>query len=496
MTAKDKVIENSFLYTFSTLLVKAVSFLLLPVYTMFLAPADYGITNLAYGFLDVATYIVSFSIYSAIIRFHADYKEDTEKLKRFYGTGVTFLSLSGAVFLALGIIFRKLVISWFFQGVAFYPAVLLVLLTLTFYSLHFLHQSILQGIQQGRKLTKINLVVFAIQVGLNLLLIGFFRLGAAGVLLASFLLNLGYTVFMMYDLRRTGLITFCIDGAILRETLAYSIPLIPHNISTNIASFASRIFINNSGSLASVGLYGVASQFGMLIDTVQSSVNLAFAPWFYEMMKKEDGESISDVVSLSRFLLICYSLMYMLIGLFSQEMIMLMTSSRYIMAWTAIPILVVAFSVKSIYYFYVNVLMYYKDAARKIFIATILGSFADIMIAFALVPYYGMYGAAVSFLTAKVIVVAIVVLMSRKYKDIGYRVRDMLKTLLPSLAFMGAGLFFSYTRYLTVFSWLNLLYKFAVLSAYLIFIYLTNREIIDRMLKSGRFQQILRKRGA
>jgi len=62
--------------------------------------------------------------------------------------------------------------------------------------------------------------------------------------------------------------------------------------------------------------------------------------------------------------------------------------------------------------------------------------------------------------------------------------------------FMGAGLYFSYTRYLTVFSWLNLMYKFAVLSAYIIFIYLTNREIINRMLKSERFQQILKKRGA
>ena len=50
MSAKSKVLENSFLYTFSSLLAKAVGFLLLPVYTLFLTPEDYGITNLVNSF--------------------------------------------------------------------------------------------------------------------------------------------------------------------------------------------------------------------------------------------------------------------------------------------------------------------------------------------------------------------------------------------------------------------------------------------------------------
>ena len=496
MAGKNKVIENSVLYTFSALLVKAVSFLLLPIYTRFLTPEDYGITNLAFGFIEVATYIVAFSLYSAVVRFYSDYRDDSEKLRRFYGTAVTFLSLSSVVFLVLGIIFNKVIISWFFEGIAFYPVVLIILLTMTFFSLHVMHQSILQGLQNGRKLTIINLTVFGFQVSLNLLLVVFFSLGAVGVLLSSLIINVGYSVFMVYDLRKSRLITFCIDRALLKEALAYSVPIMPHNLSTVIASFASRVFINNSGSLSAVGLYGVATQFAMLIDTVQSAVNQAFAPWFYEMMKSEDEVSRVDVVSLSRFLLIAYSLLYMCIGLFSQEMIIIMASKKYVMAWTTIPILVVAFSVKSIYYFYVNILFYYKDASRKIFIATILGSFADIMIAFELVPRYGMYGAAVSFLIAKIAVVTIVVFMSRKYRNIGYRIPDMLRTLIPSLLFMGAGLYFSYTRYLTEFNWMNLLYKMAVLAAYLLFVYLINREMIDSILKSGKLQQILRKRGA
>src|SRR5699024_5054858 len=129
----------------------------------------------------------------------------------------------------------------------------------------------------------------------------------------------------------------------------YSIPLLPHNLSTRIASFASRVFMNIGHSIATVGLYSISFQFGTVIDTVQSSVNRAFRPWFFEMMKNEDEESKKEVLTLSSLLLTLYSFVYVVIGLFSQEAILIMTTKNYVMAWTAVPILVIAFSVKSIY---------------------------------------------------------------------------------------------------------------------------------------------------
>lgn len=492
MSSKVKVLENSFLYTLSAMLVKAVGFLLLPVYTHFLTPDDYGIINLVNGFTQVAIFIVAFSLYSAITRFYTDYKEDNEKLKRFYGTIIVFVFISNAIFVSLGIILRNILISWFFAGISFYPVVLIALLTLIFLSLHNVHQSILQGMQQGKKLTITNLVVFGVQVCLNLLFIGILKLGAMGVLLSSLIINIGYSLYMIVDLKKNDLIAICIDKNILKEALSYSFPIMPHNLSTHIATFASRVFINSSGTLTSVGLYSVASQFGVVIDTVQFSVNQAFAPWFYDMTNTGNKEKNKEIVDLSYFLIILYSLLYMGIGLFSQEILIIMTNEEYVMAWTAIPILVMAYSVKSMYYFYVNILFYYKDASKKLFIATVSGSLADILIAYILVPIYDMHGAAISFLIAKIIVVTIVVILSKRYEDIGYRVTKMLKIILPSLVFMFIGLYFSYTKYLTVFSWINMFYKIGVLLVYLIYVYITNKKIIDNLFSSGKIYQKLR----
>ncbi len=492
MSARKKVLENSLLYIFSSLLVKAIGFLLLPIYTLFLSPDDYGITNLVMGFTNVATFVVAFSLYSAVIRFYADYKDNQSKLKRLYGTVVLFVIISGVASLFLGLMFRSLVVDIFFEGIEFYPIVFIALLSLVFISLHTLHQSIIQGMQQGKKLTGINLVVFIATAALKIILIGPFRLGAVGFLLAQLIVNIAYFVYMVIDLRKNDLIEWTIDALILKEALRYSIPLMPHNLSTRIASLASRVFISTSGTLADVGLYSVAMQFGNLIDVVQVAVNRAFQPWFYEMMNKDDEKSKKEAVDLSNVLLVFYSLIYMCIGLFSQEVILLMTNDNYLMAWTVIPILVFGFSIKSMYYFYVNVIMFYKKAARKLFVATILGSLADIVLAYLLVPRFGMYGSAIAFVLAKAIIVTIVVYLSKLYDDVGYRVTKMLSIIVPSLLFMIAGLYFSYTRYLTIFSLTNLTYKMLVLVVYILFVYFTNKKSVDKAFKSGQILKLLR----
>ena len=84
--------------------------------------------------------------------------------------------------------------------------------------------------------------------------------------------------------------------------------------------------------------------------------------------------------------------------------------------------------------------------------------------------------------------------MSKKYNNIGYRIVDMLKIIIPSLLFMSVGLLFSYTKFLTTFSWINLAYKITVFFSYLIFVYFTNRKTINNLIKSGKIQEFMRKK--
>ena len=87
-----------------------------------------------------------------------------------------------------------------------------------------------------------------------------------------------------------------------------------------------------------------------------------------------------------------------------------------------------------------------------------------------------MYGAAISFVFAKVLMVSIVVALSKNYGDSGYRVIRMLKIIIPSILFMSVGLFFSYTNSIYSLSWSNVIYKLFIVTLYIGFVFVTSRK--------------------
>lgn len=298
MNGKKNVLANSFYYTFSSFLVKAFGFFLLPVYTAYLSPDDYGITNLVHSFfLSVATFIVSFSLYAAIPRFYVEYKEDQEKVKSLFGSIIIFFTfIMGLLFFVVSSLFSKAIIKFLFAGIPFYPYVLIALITLLFQSLHSIHENVLKAIQKGRFLASLSVIVFfLLQTGITIVFVVILKLGPVGVLLSQAIISFLYSIFMVSDLRKRNLLSFSFNWKLLKRALSYSIPIIPHNLSTSIAAFVSKIFINNSASLASVGLYGIAMQFGSLIDLFQTSVNKAFSPWFFLMCYMREGESLISI---------------------------------------------------------------------------------------------------------------------------------------------------------------------------------------------------------
>ncbi|AEV29372.1 membrane protein involved in the export of O-antigen and teichoic acid [Sphaerochaeta pleomorpha str. Grapes] len=477
MTNK-KVLKNSLIYTFNNILLKAFNFLLLPLYTVFLTTTDYGVINLLSSFSAVSTYIIAFSLYSAVIRFYADYKHDLEKVRTFFGTVICFVFLSGCVFFILALLLKNVLAKFLFQGVDFYPSVLMALIALVFTSLYTIYQDILKGMQEARKSAMVSISYFFLQVILNILFVAFFSWGANGVLLSLVISSSLACIWMLFDLKRLHLIRFCLDKTILKETLSYSIPIIPHNLSTQIAQFVSKVFINGTSSLASVGLFSLASRFGSLADLVQSSVNAAFQPWFYDQMNKK-GFDRKQIVDLSSVLVWFYSFLFLCVGLFCQELIVLMASSQYEESWKLVPLIVITFSLKTPYYFYINILFYYKKASKYIFTATVTSSLVNVALSYFLIQKYGMYGSVAADAIAMVIRVGIVVWISNKFDKIGYNIGHFIGLSLLTVLFLVTGLYFSYTRYANVISFGNIVYKAVVLLVFLSIVYLANRGSIQ-----------------
>lgn len=249
----------------------------------------------------------------------------------------------------------------------------------------------------------------------------------------------------------------------------------PHNLSTSITALASSALINNGGSLAAVGIYNLASKFGMICDTLQSSVSTAYQPWLFRMLHDKPSDYKEQIRSFTETLIWVYALIFVGLGLFIQELIFLFLDTSYREAWMLVPMIIGVYSVKTIYYFYISVLFYYKKAARLIFVATLSSSTLNVVLSIPLIAFLGAYGSVIADALAMVLRVVIVVAMSRRYESFGCTIWQFARVTLAVLATLTVGLMFSYLCFQQELSLFNFSWKVAVYAVFVAIVCLAHR---------------------
>lgn len=454
---------------------KGFGFFLLPLYTAYLTTKDFGITSIASSFIGTVGFIVAFSLFSAVLRFYVEFKDNPEKLKRFYGTIITFVFLSSIAFFLLFTVFRKILSKYVFAGEAYYPIILITLLSLVFDCQQIIFDRILKSQQKAFKSSVLSIVSFFIRIGFNVYFVVIKRMGAAGSLLANLLTSIIYTVYFTIYIVVHHEVHYCLDWGLLRRALRYSIPIMPHNLSTQIASLISKVLIGGKQSLAALGIYSVASQFGNLAETFHGYVGMAYGPWLYERL--HDNENSEETIrSISKILIAVLGLPFIGIALFSHEYIILLLDSSYVDAWKYVPLMVLVYSIKTPYYFYVEILFYHLQASKYLFIATLSSSLLNIVFSYFLIPGLGPIGAIAADALSMVVRVGVVVIISGRFGQIGLKLKDFINNFLIIALFITVGISPSLFKYGNTFSWTNLLFKCVVVLLYIVVVVLANRR--------------------
>lgn len=481
-TAPQKVVLNSVIYSVSGLLMKGFSLFLLPLYTVHLSTEDYGVTSIAGSFTATMSFIVCLSLFSAIMRFYVDLKDKPQTLKRFYGTVVTFTLMSGVAWFVLLTIFRSPLSKYVFSGVDYYPVILICLVSLIFNIQHTIYTNILKSQQKALKSSVLSIVYFFLTVSLNIYFVVVENMGAVGVLLATLIVDVLFFIYFIWDMVKRGAICFCLDFPLLREALKYSIPIIPHNLSTQITTLISKVLISGSTSMATLGVYSVSTQFGYIADTIQTYVNSAYAPWLYEKLHSKEAHYKKTIRETVRLLSSVLGLFLIGIALFAQDFILLFLNVEYVDAWKYVPLIVMVFAIKNMYYFYVNVLFYYKQASRLLFISTLSSSLINVGLSAVLVPQHGAYGSILADGVAMLVRVAIIVSISMRYENIGLHIRDFVLVFFMVTGFIIVAMLPSYLTDASEFSILNFWYKVIVTLIYLLILFLCYRRQITGYL--------------
>jgi O-antigen/teichoic acid export membrane protein len=409
------IVKNSALYSFTTLLQKGAAFFLLPLYTAFLTPEDYGIVNVVTSVSSFMAVLIMMALNGAATRFH--YKNTDEGYRKIlWGTVTTIVLISsigwGAVFFTL----HRFLVDPFIGEIDFYPYAVIGLANTVITPLYLLFQSYLQARQEAMHYSINTFSHFLVQVGLAIVFIAIYKMGAVGMLLSNVITSLIfflYVLFVYIPRIRIG-----INKQVADESFKYSLPLLPHQISIWSAGTLDRLFLNNSKGAAITGVFSVGQQFGNVVGTVAYSVNQAFVPWFFQMIEK-GKEGFRKIEQMGLFAVISYCLIAFVISLFSPEILRVMVSEGFRDAWKIIPFVSFAFVFHGVYFFFINIL-FIKDTGW-VFVVTLSSMVIDIIFNILLIPLWGIWGCAIAcFMTYVSRSIIALVLSLRKNKDIRY----------------------------------------------------------------------------
>ena len=385
-----KLLQNSSLYTIVMVLQKGIGFFLLPLYTTYLTPTDYGIQAVVTSVASFLSVFITLGLDAAAQRFYYKFKSGDEYVKKLYGT-VSLAILLNSIIVGVVFIFgHKWLIEPFIGEISFYPFVLLGILYVIVNPIYLLYQNYLNTKQDGLAYGLNSIVNTFLYIGLVVLFLVKFNMGVLGVLLAHLIVAVVFFIYVAVCFLRKLYLKW--NPHTMKEAFKYSLPLLPHTLANWSNGTIDKLLVNDIRSTADTGIYGLGQQYSSVMSITANAINQAYVPWFFQ---RADAGDIHSVRKVSNVIVAAICLIAVLLSIFSKEVLDFMISNpQYDEVYTIVPYIVFAFVFQSIYFFFVNVL-FLKDTG-VIFIITVTTVAFNVGLNLLLIPLIGIKGAAIA----------------------------------------------------------------------------------------------------
>ncbi len=381
---------HSIVYGAGSVIVRAAGILVLPLYTRFLTPADYGIIAVATTVTALLAVVYPLGLHGAIAFIY--YKKDDEDWRSAASTTLWLTSLlTAAVFTAGFEATRGAFLPGLFEHVPYAPYLRLSVWTALFTTASAVPLALWQAQQRSALYVAATSANTFVLIGCILWFVAVRNDGAygylVGALIASVAMSVVYAAIVIRDcglrLRRDA----------LGPALNYSLPLVPHGIAGWALGMADRVVLERFVPLASLGLYALAAQFAAVMTLVATAVNTAWVPMLFKTHAERGEAAHRESARLVTYYAIAMAWLALAVMLLLKPAILLATDAKFHASHVVGPWLVIAWFLNSLYFFPANLMFVYGRTAL-LPLATIAAGVAGVSINVLLAPRFGIFAAA------------------------------------------------------------------------------------------------------
>ncbi|BDC97962.1 oligosaccharide flippase family protein [Persicobacter psychrovividus] len=416
MSRLKKLAGDTVLYGMSSIVGRTLNYFLVPLYTKFLSPSEYGVVTELYAYVAFFLILFTFGMETTFFRFVSQNKADTQKI---FNRVLSIVMIVDTI-LALGLVACATPIMNYLEypGKEAYVYALAFILMLDGINAFPFAKLRIEGRAKRFAITKmINILV---NMGLNIILLvgmneimtnGAFpalypfvseiytpALGPAIVIFSNMVASMANSVMHFGIYKR---FRFKLDWKTVRPMVIYGVPLLFMGVAGTTSEMFSRLmlkkilpvgFYPGYTNQQILGIFGACYKLAIFMNLAIQAYKYAAEPFFFNNAQDKNSPALLGKVThvFTAFGSIAFLAVVANLDIISH---LFLRQKAYRMAMDAVPILLMANLFLGIYY---NLSMWYK-LTDKTYFGTYLsvgGAIMTIVLNYFLIPVIGYMGSA------------------------------------------------------------------------------------------------------
>jgi O-antigen/teichoic acid export membrane protein len=342
-----EMLKHTSIYTVLNILTKVIGLSMIPVYTRYLSPEQYGTLELLELTTNFIEMFAGVGISFAVFKFYHKYGEGERE--RLISTSILATTGIFTFVGGLGILFSEQLAVLVFQNGAFSSYFQWIFIRFFAIGLVIIGLNYLRIIERTVLFSVLALLQVVVNLGLNIYFVVALEMGVQGVVVSSVIgqLCIGLPLAFL-TLGRVGL---HLDWDKFVVMLKYGSPFILTLLGQFLLNFADRFLLQRLSTLSDVGVYSLGYKFGFMLNYLfVSPFIMMWQPKMFEIEKKPNAPEVYSSV-LTYFVLVM-ALGATLLSIFIKDALTLMADPAYHAGHAIVPFVAFAYLLNGVQFFF------------------------------------------------------------------------------------------------------------------------------------------------
>ena len=459
MNPLKKLAGQTVIYGLSSVVGRLLNYLLVPLYTRYFLPEEYGVITELYAYVAFLVVILTYGIETSFFR----YSQKSPNKKTVYSTALISLLITSTIFVSI-IYFNAFSIANWLQYPNFPEYIRWFAIIIGLDAVSAISFAKLREQNKASRFALVRLVNIFINIGLNLFFIIYCPyalengLSSVGFVNSVYSADIGIGYIFIANLI-ASMVTFLMlfpemiksvwifDKSLWKQMMIYGLPLLIAGLAGMTNETIDRILLKHllldtENASSELGLYGAFYKLSILMILFIQTFRFAAEPFFFAQEKEKNARKVyADVM---KYFIIITSFIFLSVSLFYDFIILFLGENYHDpRGFKVVSILLAANLFLGIYY---NLSIWYKLSEKTKYGAylSIFGAIITLILNFILIPIIGFVGSAWATLVCYFCMTVTSYFLGKKHYKIPYPLRRIFLYLGLTLFLFSTSVYFNF----------------------------------------------------